>query len=92
MRRFEDGRLVLIWSPYLEDNYVVLGAVSESGSVTGPWRHMESPVYDRDGGHAMLFTDQDGVLLMALHSPERFGAERARFFPVVCKEGRLQIH
>ena len=91
LHRFEDGRLVLIWSPYLENNYVVLGAVSESGSVTGSWRHMERPVYDRNGGHAMLFTDRNGVLIMALHAPERFGDERAGFYPVTLKEGQLQI-
>ena len=91
LRRFEDGRLVLIWSPYLENNYVVLGAVSESGSVAGPWRHMERPVFDRNGGHAMLFTDRDGVLMMALHAPERFGDERAEFYPVAFKEGQLRL-
>lgn len=89
LHRFPDGTLVLVWSPYLNDNYVTLGAVSESGSVKGPWRHMERPVYDRDGGHAMLFTDLDGVLRIALHSPERFGDERAHFFPVEWKNGQL---
>ena len=89
LHRFPDGQLALIWSPYLNDNYVTLGAVSESGSVKGPWRHMERPVYDRDGGHAMLFTGRDGVLRISLHSPERFGDERARFFPVEWKNGQL---
>ena len=89
LHRFPDGQLVLIWSPYLNDNYVTLGAVSESGSVKGPWRHMERPVYDRDGGHAMLFTGRDGVLRISLHSPERFGDERAHFFPVEWKNGQL---
>lgn len=89
LHRFPDGTLILVWSPYLNDNYVTLGAVSESGAVKGPWRHMERPVYDRDGGHAMLFTDLEGVLRISLHSPERFGDERAHFFPVEWKNGQL---
>lgn len=91
LRRFSDGTLVLTWSPYLDDNYVVLGAVSESGTVKGPWRHMARPVYDRDGGHSMLFTDKNGRLLLSLHSPERFGDERAKFFPVELKNGQLTV-
>lgn len=89
LHRFPDGTLVLIWSPYLQNNYVVLGAVSESGTIKGPWRHMEKPVYDRDGGHAMLFFNKSGNLMISLHSPERFGDERARFLPVKFENGQL---
>lgn len=87
--RFADGTLIMLWSPYLQDHYVVLGAVSESGSVKGPWRHMEKPVFDRDGGHAMIFHDKDGRMLLSLHQPERYLDERAHFFTLEWKDGQL---
>ena len=82
VQTLSDGRLFLTWSPYLQDNYVVLGAISESGSVLGPWRHIDTPVFDKNGGHAMFFTDTAGRRLMSLHAPEKWGNERANFFEV----------
>jgi hypothetical protein len=94
VQKLTDGRLLLTWSPYLQDNYVVLGAVSESGSVRGPWTHLEKPLYDQNGGHAMFFRDPNGKLCMCLHGPEAPQLERAHIFemeepdgvPVIAKE------
>jgi hypothetical protein len=94
VQKLTDGRLLLTWSPYLQDNYVVLGAVSESGSVRGPWTHLEKPLYDQNGGHAMFFRDPNGKLCMCLHGPEAPPLERAHIFemeepdgvPVIAKE------
>ena len=68
---------------------MVLGAASESGSVKGPWKHMEKPVFDRDGGHAMIFNDKEGRMLLSLHQPERYLDERAHFFVLDWKDGQL---
>ena len=89
LHRFDDGTLIMLWSPYLQDHYVVLGAVSESGTVKGPWKHMETPVFDRDGGHAMIFYDKEGRMLLSLHQPERYLDERAHFFTLEWKDGQL---
>ena len=77
-----DGRLLLTWSPYLNGNYVVLGAVSESGDVKGPWKHLDKPIFDRNGGHAMFFDDKNGRRIMCIHAPERNMEERAHLFYV----------
>jgi len=74
----EDGALRMIWSSYSNGRYVVLEAESESGTVKGPWKHHGSR-YGFDGGHAMLFEGLDGRRMIALHSPNRAGAERAKF-------------
>ena len=88
VQRLKDGRLLLTWSPYLQDHYVVLYAISESGSIRGPWRHGERPLFDGDGGHAMFFCDLSGTPLMCLHAPEKPPMERARLFRVAeCAEG-----
>ena len=70
LSRLSNGSLLLTWSPYPEENYVVLGAVSESGSIRGPWKHIEKPIFDRNGGHAMFFDAFDGRRMMCIHHPE----------------------
>ncbi len=48
---------------------------SPSGEVTGPWEQLEERLFskeilgDYDGGHGMIFSDYDGKLWLALHSP-----------------------
>jgi hypothetical protein len=43
-------------------------AISESGTIAGPWRHMEKPFFGgggEDGGYGMILGDFSGELLMA---------------------------
>ena len=93
LQRLSNGSLLLTWSPYLENNYVVLGAVSESGRLAGPWRHLEAPIFEKDGGHCMFFRDKAGRNIMSLHSPEkkREQLERAHFFEMTEKDGTLVV-
>lgn len=91
VQRLECGALFLTWSPYLENNYVVLSAVSESGDIKGPWKHSEKAFYGENGGHAMFFKDMDGTLKMCLHAPEAPPAERAHIFTVEEKGATLEI-
>lgn len=91
LHRLSTGELYLAWSPYLENNYVVLSVVSKSGDIHGPWTHLEEPLYDNNGGHAMLFYDFDGSLKMALHAPEAPPMERMHIFNIEEKDGTLAI-
>lgn len=91
VQKLSDGRLFLTWSPYLKDHYVVLGAISESGKICGPWTHLDVPVFEDDGGHAMFFKNKEGKVCMALHAPERPPRERAHIFEMCEKDGRLEI-
>lgn len=86
LRELSNKKLFMSWSPYLDGNYVVLGAVSDSGDIRGPWRHLEEPIYDRNGGHAMLFDDLDGKLYMCIHAPEAYMLERAHIFELAERE------
>lgn len=76
--RTDDGRLVMFWSS-IADCYYEGAAVSESGSVTGPWRQIGT-VYEKDGGHGMPFRTFDGRQLFVLHSPNETPLERPVFF------------
>ncbi|GBG29223.1 Xylosidase/arabinosidase [Hondaea fermentalgiana] len=82
------GELIMLWSSRgRNDNYCVGIARSSSGKLKGPWVHDASPLFQRDGGHAMLARvglqrstgssssafapSSHSLLIMALHSPNR---------------------
>lgn len=91
VQRLSDGKLLLTWSPYLQNNYVVLGVLSESGNVRGPWTHSKEPIFQENGGHAMFFTNRENQLCMALHAPERDTYERAHVFAMREQDGTLVV-
>ena len=91
VQKLSGGELYLTWSPYLDDHYVVLSAISKSGNVFGPWEHLDSPFFEADGGHSMFFNDVYGRKIMSLHSPERFGMERAHLYHIIEENGLLKI-
>lgn len=78
----DDGKLVLFWSPMLENNYVVMSAISESGKLKGPWKHIEKPVFDNNGGHPMVFTNREGKKIMCIHHPESWFDERLCYLEI----------
>ena len=50
--------------------------------VRGPWRQCERPIFAKDGGHGMLFTDLEGRLRLPIHNPNTTGLERPLFLTV----------
>lgn len=73
MVRLSDGTLAMTWSSWSQRAYAVGVAVSESGTLAGPWKHLDTPLYPENGGHGMLFTDRDGKLWFTLRTPnDRF--------------------
>ena len=91
VQRLSGGELYLTWSPYLDDHYVVLSAISKSGSVFGPWEHLDCPLFEDNGGHAMFFYAADGRKIMTLHAPERHNMERAHLYHITEENGLLKI-
>jgi arabinan endo-1,5-alpha-L-arabinosidase len=89
--RAENGQLLMLWSSFCETGYAVGIARSESGKITGPWRHDETPLFADDGGHPMLFRTFEGRLTMAIHQPNAGGRERAMFLPVEEKDATLTL-
>ncbi len=72
----DGGKLKMIWSSFCSGRYLVIGA--ESDSIKGEWHHTGS-LFDFDGGHAMIFNTLVGKRMIALHSPNTAGMERAVF-------------
>jgi hypothetical protein len=91
LQKLTDGSLLLTWSPYLQNNYVVLPVISRSGDIKGPWTHLPEPLFDQNGGHAMFFRDGEGRNIMCLHAPEKNMLERAHFFEVAEIDGVMKI-
>ncbi len=84
------GRLIMLWSNFGKSGYSVFVASSSNGKIDGKWRQQPGELYKAtekhaDGGHAMLFTADDGSLIMSIHSPNTATDENpttALFIPV----------
>ncbi len=85
--REEDGSLTLFWSSFSHGDYAEGIAVSPSGALEGPWTQLPKPLFEKDGGHGMLFRAFDGKLLFTLHRPNRHPDERPAFFEVERENG-----
>lgn len=80
--RTKTGKLLILWSSFMNGTYAVGIAESDTGKIIGPWRQQKEPLFV-NGGHSMLFTDFDGRLCLVLHSPNSPGGkERAKIFEV----------
>ncbi len=73
------GKLYMVWTSGGYKGYTQGIAISESGKLAGPWKQQEQPLYEKDGGHGMVFTAFDGKLMLILHSPNNREA-RPRIF------------
>jgi arabinan endo-1,5-alpha-L-arabinosidase len=89
LHRTASGTLLLLWSSFSETGYSMGIARSESGSLEGPWRHLDSPLLSGDCGHGMVFRDFSSRLLASAHAPNRTPEERPVFVEVEEREGIL---
>lgn len=87
----EDGVLTMFWSSFVDRQYAVGMAISESGSVFGPWKHSEKLLFEKNGGHGMMFRGYDGKRYFTLHAPNDGPLERPHFFQVEKVDGQYHI-
>ena len=81
-RSSKSGKLFMTWSNVSSrSGYVVVLSESKSGRLCGPWGN-HRVIFERDGGHGMLFRKFDGSLAYALHQPNNAPDERPKFIPV----------
>lgn len=78
--RGSDGSLRMIWSSFSNSGYAVGIAVSQTGSVLGPWEQLPDPVME-GGGHGMIFEDLAGNAFLSFHTPNESPMERTRLVP-----------
>ena len=89
--RTKTGKLLMIWSSFGKDGYAVGIAESTTGKVIGPWRQQAKPLYEKHGGHGMIFKGLDGQLRLTLHCPNISYYEKPAFFPIKESNGTLVI-
>ncbi len=89
MYRKSDGKLLMIWSTFI-NGYAQCVATSDNGKIGGKWSHLPT-LFDKDGGHGMIFTDLEGKLRLTLHRPNNQPDERPEFFEIRETEDSLKI-
>ena len=89
--RLDDGKLCMTWSSWSRGSYAVGAAISENGSVEGPWRQQEAPIWPENGGHGMVFTSHSGERLFVFHYPNDKSKERPCFKKLVLDQSGLRL-
>lgn len=96
--RCQDDSLIMLWSNWDANGYCVGMVKSPSGEVTGPWEQVEQRLFSKeslgkyDGGHGMIFSDYNGKLWLAVHSPNNISAGRPEtpiFIPIKEEDNML---
>lgn len=82
LHRLTSGELIMLWSSMGASGYAMGVARSASGTVLGPWRQEDAPLWARDGGHGMIARTRDGRLLLTLHHPNTTPDERTVLRPL----------
>lgn len=78
----DEKHLWMFWSSFHKGCYAIGMAVSESSKLAAPWRHFNKLLFEKDGGHGMLFESIEGKLYFTLHQPNSPGLERPCFFEI----------
>ena len=91
VHKTRSGQLLVLWSSFGPSGYAVGIARSATGDIRGPWTHDPQPLFDGDGGHGMVFTIEEGKLMLALHAPNTPGQERPRLIELTETEDGLAL-
>lgn len=86
-----EGGLWMLWSSLSDSGYAIGLAISETGTIQGPWRQQDEAIFTGDGGHGMIFRDREGKLRLAIHTPNRTPDERPIFLTVTETDQGLSI-
>ena len=90
IHKMDNGSLLMLWSSHSASGYAIGQAVSQDG-ILGPWVQADLPLFSGDGGHGMIFKDKNGVLRLAIHTPNKTPNERPIFFPTEEHDGILRL-
>lgn len=74
-------KLISIWSSFYKGEYCEAVSRSDNGLISGKWSVDDKLIFEKNGGHGMIFTDFDGTAYFVFHSPNETPLER----PVIQK-------
>ena len=80
--RKTSGELICIWSSFSNGEYVEAISRSNNGSIRGKWSIDDKLLFEKDGGHGMIFTDLNGDEKFIYHTPNETPNERPAFLSI----------
>jgi len=80
--RTKTGKLLMLWSSFSAGGYTIGIARADSGKIAGPWTQQAEPLWNKDGGHPMVFHRFDGQLMLTFHSPNDSPLSRQRLYEI----------
>ncbi len=89
--RTENGRLMLIWSSFYNHEYCQAMIYSDNGHIDGNWNHDTRLLFEKNGGHGMIFRTKENELKLILHSPNESTLERPVLFDLKEENDTLYI-
>jgi len=89
--RTENGRLMLIWSSFFNHEYCQAMIYSDNGHIDGNWIHDTRLLFEKNGGHGMIFKTKENELKLILHSPNENPLERPVLFDLKEENDTLYI-
>jgi len=89
--RTEDGRLILLWSSFGKYGYTEALAYSDNGDITGKWTQDARLLFEKNGGHGMIFKNLSGELYLTIHTPNEHLKEHPAFYMLEEKDNTLWI-
>lgn len=91
LHRTESGRLILLWSSFGRKGYTEALAYSDNGDITGKWTQEDRLLFEKDGGHGMIFKSLSGELCLTLHTPNEHLKEHPVFYTLKEKDHTLWV-
>ena len=80
----------MLWSSMGKGHtYIQALAHSDNDEIDGHWTVDQRLLFEKDGGHGMIFRTLDGQYMLTLHSPNNTPRERPIFIPIACQDGVL---
>lgn len=89
--RTESGRLIMLWSSFGKEGYTEALAYSDNGDITGTWTQDDRLLFEKDGGHGMIFESNSGELYLTLHTPNEHLKEHPVFYRLIEEEDTLRV-
>ncbi len=87
-----EGKLLMIWSSFSkEGGYCELISYPDNNKIDGKWICDDRCLFEKNGGHGMIFKSFDGKLYFIAHTPNTTPKERPVLFEICEKDGSLYI-
>lgn len=86
----DNNKLKMLWSTVGSNRSYLLLSATSKGGLTDEWVQ-DTLIYDKDGGHGMVFETLEGERKILIHSPNGRNAAKGQFeHPVILPLGKVR--